>query len=67
MDLKFIKYAKKDHLAIVTINRPEVMNAMHPFCHVEMDQVWDDFVADKMRGSPSLPGRVTRPFPPVTT
>ncbi len=47
MDLKFIKYEKKDHLAIVTVNRPEVMNAMHPFCHVEMDQVWDDFVADK--------------------
>src|ERR1700692_2203522 len=47
MDLKFIKYEKKDHLAIGTVNRPKVMNAMHPFCHVEMDEVWDDFVADK--------------------
>ena len=47
MDLKFIKYDKRDHLAYVTFNRPEVMNAMHPACHLEMDQVWDDFVADK--------------------
>jgi enoyl-CoA hydratase/carnithine racemase len=47
MDLKFVKYEKKDHLALVTFNRPEVMNAMHPPCHVEMDQVWDDFAADK--------------------
>jgi enoyl-CoA hydratase/carnithine racemase len=47
MDLKFIKYEKRDHLAYVTFNRPEVMNAMHPPCHVEMSEVWDDFVADK--------------------
>src|SRR5271170_7808412 len=47
MDLQFIKYEKKDHLAHITLNRPEVMNALHPFCHVEMDQVWDDFAADR--------------------
>jgi len=47
MDLKFIKYEKRDHLAHVTLNRPEVMNALHPFCHIEMDQVWDDFSADR--------------------
>jgi enoyl-CoA hydratase/carnithine racemase len=47
MDLKFIQYTKKDHLAYVTFNRPEVMNSMHPACPLEMDSVWDDFVADK--------------------
>src|SRR6185437_15116561 len=47
MDLKYIKYEKKDHLAYITFNRPEVMNAMHPPCHLEMDSVWDDFVADR--------------------
>jgi enoyl-CoA hydratase/carnithine racemase len=47
MDLKFVKYEKKDHLAYITFNRPEVMNSMHPPCHVEMDGVWDDFSADK--------------------
>ena len=46
MDLQYVKYEKKDHLAYITFNRPEVMNALHPACHVEMDGVWDDFVAD---------------------
>ena len=47
MDLKYVKYEKKQHLAYITFNRPEVMNAMHPPCHIEMGSVWDDFVADK--------------------
>src|SRR5216684_4530568 len=47
MELKFIKYEKQDHLAYITFNRPEVMNALHPPCHVEMEQIWDDFVGDK--------------------
>jgi dehydration protein DpgD len=47
MDFKFVKYEKRGHIALVTLNRPEVMNALHPPCHLEMDQVWDDFVADK--------------------
>ena len=42
MDLKYIKYEKKDHLAYITFNRPEVMNSMHPPCHLEMDSIWDD-------------------------
>ncbi|HZP45561.1 MAG TPA: enoyl-CoA hydratase-related protein [Candidatus Binataceae bacterium] len=47
MDLQFTRYEKKGHLAYITFNRPEVMNAMHPACHVEMEKVWDDFVGDK--------------------
>ncbi|HYB90799.1 MAG TPA: enoyl-CoA hydratase-related protein [Candidatus Binataceae bacterium] len=47
MDFQFVRYEKRDHIAHITFNRPERMNAMHPPCHVEMDQVWDDFVADK--------------------
>jgi dehydration protein DpgD len=47
MDLKFVKYEKRGHLAYVTINRPEVMNSIHPPCSIEMDRVWDDFIADK--------------------
>jgi dehydration protein DpgD len=47
MNFEFVKYEKKEHIAYITFNRPERMNALHPACHVEMDQVWDDFVADK--------------------
>jgi len=47
MELKFVKYEKRGHIAYITFNRPERMNALHPPCHAEMDQVWDDFIADK--------------------
>ncbi|MGH7781164.1 MAG: enoyl-CoA hydratase-related protein [Candidatus Binataceae bacterium] len=47
MKLEFVKYDKRDHIAHIMFNRPERMNALHPACHLEMDQVWDDFVADK--------------------
>ncbi len=47
MELKFVKYEKRGHVGYITFNRPERMNALHPPCHTEMDQVWDDFVADK--------------------
>jgi enoyl-CoA hydratase/carnithine racemase len=47
MEFKFVKYEKREHIARVTMNRPEVMNALHPPCHLEMDQIWDDFMADK--------------------
>jgi enoyl-CoA hydratase/carnithine racemase len=47
MNFEFVKYEKKEHIAYITFNRPERLNALHPACHVEMDQVWDDFVGDK--------------------
>ena len=34
------------HLLIVTINRPERMNALHPPANAELAQVFDDFAAD---------------------
>src|SRR5216683_4948440 len=47
MKLEFIKYEKRDHIAWVTINRPEVMNALHPPCHEELSSIVDDFEADE--------------------
>jgi enoyl-CoA hydratase/carnithine racemase len=47
MEFEFIKYDKREHIAYITLNRPERMNALHPACHVEMTKVWDDFIADK--------------------
>jgi crotonobetainyl-CoA hydratase len=34
------------HLLIVTINRPEVMNALHPPASAELSEVFDEFAAD---------------------
>jgi enoyl-CoA hydratase/carnithine racemase len=46
MDLEFVRYEKRDRLAIVTLQRPEVMNALHPPAGEELDRVWNDFAAD---------------------
>jgi enoyl-CoA hydratase/carnithine racemase len=62
MEFKFIKYEKREHLAYITLNRPEVMNALHPPCHTEMDQVWDDFMADKDMWVAILTGAGERAF-----
>jgi enoyl-CoA hydratase/carnithine racemase len=46
MDLQFVRYEKRDRMAYVTMNRPEVMNALHPPANEELGRVWDDFAAD---------------------
>jgi enoyl-CoA hydratase/carnithine racemase len=43
---QFIKYEKADHIAYLTINRPDVMNALHPPASAEMSQAWQDFEED---------------------
>ena len=45
-DLEFIKYEKRGHIAIVTINRPEVRNALHTFAYQELRACWKDIAAD---------------------
>lgn len=42
----FVIYEKKDRIAYVTINRPEVMNALHYPAHQELWEVWCDFRDD---------------------
>ena len=45
---QFIDYEKNlnEHLAVITMNRPEVLNAMHPASTEEMSTIWDDFAND---------------------
>jgi enoyl-CoA hydratase/carnithine racemase len=46
MTYEFIKVDKREHLIIVTINRPGVMNALHPPASREMDAVFNEFSED---------------------
>jgi crotonobetainyl-CoA hydratase len=46
MSHEFIKVEKRGHLTIVTMNRPEAMNAMHPPACAEMNQAFNEFAAD---------------------
>ena len=43
MAYEFITVEKKDHITTLTINRPEVMNAIHPPIAQEMDAVFNEF------------------------
>src|SRR6201986_637548 len=45
MDYQFCKVEREGRLAVVTLNRPEVMNALHAEAHEELDAVFNDFAA----------------------
>lgn len=46
MAYEFATYEKKGRIAVVTLNRPERMNALHPPSHIELDEIWNDFDSD---------------------
>jgi enoyl-CoA hydratase/carnithine racemase len=46
MAYEFIQWEQQDHVVTVTINRPEVMNSLHPGANEELAQAWDRFAAD---------------------
>ena len=46
MAYEFITYEKRGRVAYITINRSEVMNALHPPANLELSAAWDDFAAD---------------------
>ena len=45
-NLEHIKYEKKGHVAYVTINRPEVRNALHSWAYIELRSCWRDIGLD---------------------
>lgn len=47
MSYEFIKTERQGHVLIVTMNRPEVYNAVHAEMHQEMSDCWDAFAADQ--------------------
>jgi len=43
MDYEHIIVERKEHLLIVRLNRPEVLNALHPYIQLELGQVFNEF------------------------
>src|SRR5437899_7482536 len=62
MPFEFVRYEKRDRIAYVTINRPEVMNALHPPANDELSAVWDEFAADPDTWVAILTGAGERAF-----
>jgi enoyl-CoA hydratase/carnithine racemase len=46
MAYEFATYEKHGRLAVVTLNRPERLNALHPPAHLELHEIWNDFERD---------------------
>ncbi len=46
MSYEFVTVERKDHLTVLTMNRPEVMNAIHPLISREMSTVLNEFDGD---------------------
>ena len=42
-DYEFLTTEINGHILEVTINRPDVMNSLHPPSHREFDEVWSEF------------------------
>ncbi|HXM00850.1 MAG TPA: enoyl-CoA hydratase-related protein [Rhizomicrobium sp.] len=45
-DYEFCKVERDGRLTVITLSRPDVMNALHPPAHFELAQVFDVFAAD---------------------
>ena len=46
MKFTTIEYEKKGHIAYVTLNRPDKLNAMNAQLHDELARIWVDFRDD---------------------
>ncbi|WP_409491140.1 enoyl-CoA-hydratase DpgD [Amycolatopsis sp. cmx-11-12] len=57
-----VRYEKKDHVAYVTMDRPEVLNAMDRRMHAELAAIWDDVEADDDVRAVVLTGAGDRAF-----
>ena len=61
-DYEFCKVAREGQLTLVTLNRPEVLNALHAPAHVELNRVFDDFAADPEQWVAIVTGAGERAF-----
>lgn len=64
MSYEFIIYERRpdQHLAVVTINRPDVLNAVNVAATEELTEIWDDFGSDPELWVAILTGTGERAF-----
>jgi len=62
MDYQFLVVRRSSQVTTITLGRPEVMNAIHPPMHVELQQALDAFAADAEQRVCVLTGAGERAF-----
>jgi crotonobetainyl-CoA hydratase len=60
--MEFCKAERDGRLLIVTIDRPEVMNALHPPANFELEEIFNDFCADSDQWVAIITGTGDRAF-----
>jgi crotonobetainyl-CoA hydratase len=59
---KFVDVKHVGHITVVTLSRPEVMNALHKPAHFELHEVFNDFAADPDQWVAIITGAGDRAF-----
>ncbi|MGQ0619483.1 MAG: enoyl-CoA hydratase-related protein [Panacagrimonas sp.] len=59
---RFCTVEREGPVTIVTINRPESMNSLHPPCNAELAEIFDEFAADPTQWVAILTGAGERAF-----
>jgi len=62
MPYRFVKVAREDHLTLITIDRADVLNALHPPAHHELATAFDEFASDPAQWIAIITGSGTRAF-----
>jgi enoyl-CoA hydratase/carnithine racemase len=62
MIYEFVKVEHDGPITIVTLNRPELMNALHEPAHAELGRVFDQFAADPNQWAAIVTGAGERAF-----
>jgi enoyl-CoA hydratase/carnithine racemase len=61
-DYQFCRVEREGPVTIITLNRPDVMNALHPPAHIELDGVFTAFAADPKQWVAIVTGAGNRAF-----
>jgi enoyl-CoA hydratase/carnithine racemase len=59
---EFVRVDREGPITVVTLNRPEVMNALHSPAHFELDEVFNDFAGDPEQWVAIVTGAGDRAF-----
>jgi enoyl-CoA hydratase/carnithine racemase len=62
MAYEFVKVERDGPITTITLNRPEVMNALHAEAHFELAEIFDAFAADKDQWVAIVTGAGERAF-----
>ena len=62
MSYNFVKVERDRHLTLITLDRPDVLNALHPPAHHELAEVFDSFAADPEQWVAIVTGSGKRAF-----